>query len=50
MIFDEVRGLLVIFLFYRAHTRGSEGPLKKTAIELKVEELDSPNFHRRRVI
>ena len=46
MIFEEVRGHLVILLFYRAQTRDSEGPLRKRAIIFEVEVLDTPNFLR----
>ena len=50
MIFDKVRGHLLILHFYRDHTRDSEGPLPKTAIKFEVEVLDTPNFLRRRII
>ena len=46
LIFDEIRGHLVILPFYRAQTRDSEGPLRKRAIIFEVEVLDTPNFHR----
>ena len=50
LIFDEIRGHLVILQFYRAWTRDSEGLLRKRAILFEVEVLDTPNFHRTCVI
>ena len=44
--FDEIRGHLLILLFYRALTRASEDLLWKKAIKFKVEVLHTPNFHR----
>ena len=46
MIFDEIRGHLVILSFYRAQTRDSQGPLQKKAIKFEVDVLDTPNLHR----
>ena len=46
MIFEGIRGHLVILPFYRAQTRDSEGPLRKKAIKFEVDVLDTPNFHR----
>ena len=45
MIFDEIRGHLVILSFYRAQTRNSEVSLRKKAIKFEVDVLDTPNFH-----
>ena len=42
--FDEIRGDLLILLFFRAQTRASKGPLRKNHTELEVEALDTPNF------
>ena len=44
MIFDEIRGHLLILLFYRALTRASEGLLRKKAIIFEVEVLHRPKF------
>ena len=46
MIFDEIRGHLVISPFYRAQTRNSEGPLRTKVLKFEVEVLDTLNFHR----
>ena len=50
MIFGEIRGHLVILPFYRAQTRDSYGPLRKKAIKFEADVLDTPNFHRIRLI
>ena len=50
MIFGEIRGHLVILPFDRAQTRDSWGPLRKKAIQFEADVLDTPNFHRIRVI
>ena len=50
MIFDEIRGHLVILPYYRAQTRDFEGHLSKRAMNFKVEVLEKPNFHRTRLI
>ena len=50
MIFDEIRGHLVILPFYKIQTRDFESPLRKRAIKFEVEVLDTPNFHRTRLI
>ena len=47
MIFDEIRGQLVIVPFYRAQNKG---PLRKKDIKLELEVLDTLNFHRKRLI
>ena len=39
MIFDEIRGYLVILPFYRAQTRASENPLRNRATKFEVEVL-----------
>ena len=44
MIFDEIRGHLVILPFYRAQTRDSHGPLRKAAIKSEADVLDTPYF------
>ena len=46
IIFDEIRGHLLILPFYRALTRASEGLLLKKAIKFEVEVLHTPIFHR----
>ena len=46
MLFDKIRGHLVIFSYYSAQTTDPEGPLRKRAIKFEVEMLDTPNFHR----
>ena len=46
MIFDEIRGHLLILLIYRALTSASEGLLRKKAIKFKGEVLHTPNFYR----
>ena len=46
MIFDEIRGHLLILPFYRALTRESKGLFWKKAIKFEVEMLHKPNFHR----
>ena len=43
---NEIRGHLLILLFYRALTKAPEGLLRKKAIEFEVEELHTPNLHR----
>ena len=50
MIFGEIRGHLVILPFYRAQTRDFYGPLRKKAIKFEADVLDTPNFHRIRLI
>ena len=45
-IFDEIRGHLLILLYYRALTRVSRGLLCKKTIKFEVEALHTPNFHR----
>ena len=50
MIFDEIRRHLVILPFQRTQTRDSEGPLRKKAIRFILDVLDTPNFHRIRLI
>ena len=45
MIFDKVKGYLVILEFRRAQKRDSEGPLRKNAIEFDEEVLDTPNIY-----
>ena len=50
MILGEIRGHLVILPFYRAQTRDSYGPLRKKAIKFEADVLDTPNFHRIRLI
>ena len=46
MIFDEIRGHLLILPFYRALTRASEGLPQKKAVRFEVEVLHTPNLHR----
>ena len=46
MIFDEIRGYLVILPFHRDQTKDSEGPLQNRALKIEVEVLDTPNFNR----
>ena len=48
--FGEIRGHLVILPFYKAQTRDSYGPLRKKAIKFEADVLDTPNFHRIRLI
>ena len=50
MIFDEIRRYLVILPFYRAQIRDSEGRLQKKVINLIVDVVDTPNFHRKCLI
>ena len=50
LIFDEIRGHLVVLQFYRAQTRDSKGPLRKKAIKFELNVLDTPNFHIIRLI
>ena len=45
-IFDDIRGYLLILLFYRALTRASKGLLRKKDMKFEVEVLDTPNFRR----
>ena len=44
--FDEIRGHLLILLFYRALIREPEGLLRKKDIKLEVEVLHTPKFRR----
>ena len=46
MIFTEIRGHLLILLFYRDQTRASDVLLRKKAMKFEVELLDTPNLHR----
>ena len=43
-IFDEIRGRILILLFYRPLTRAYIGLLRKKAIKFEVEVLHIPNF------
>ena len=45
-IFDEIRGHLLIFQFYRTLTSAPEGLLWEKAIKFAVKVLHTPNFHR----
>ena len=45
MIFDEIRGQLVILPFYRAQTRDSEILVRKRAVKFELEVLDTSNFY-----
>ena len=45
MIFDKIRGHLLILPFYRAQTRVSDGLLWKKAIKSEVEVLHKQNVH-----
>ena len=46
MIFDKIRGNLVVLPFYMAQTRASEGPLPKKVIRSELEVLKTQNFYR----
>ena len=46
MIVKEIRGHLLILLFYRDQTRASDVLLRKKAMKFEVELLDTPNLHR----
>ena len=45
VIFDEIRGHLVILPFYRAQPRDCKGLLRKRGIEFERGVLHTPNFH-----
>ena len=46
MVFEEIRGHLLILPFYRAQAKASQGPLRKKAIKFEVEVLDTSILHR----
>ena len=46
MIFDEIRGHLLILLLYSAQTKASDEFVLKNAVKFALEALHTLNFHR----